>query len=181
MCIWFTGLSGAGKTTTALAVEALLAQGGHQVTVLDGDQLRSADRSPLGFTKNDRDVQVRRAARLARDVVDRGEIAVCALVSPYAAAREEARQLIGSSRFVEVFVDTPLSVCEERDLKGLYAKARRGQLTNFTGVDDPYEPPRRPELVIATVDCSATDNALRLVRYLISTGLLPADRLDTEG
>jgi len=143
--------------------------------MLDGDQVRSADRSPLGFTKSDRDLQVRRVAGLARDVVDRGDIAVCALVSPYAAAREEARQLIGSSRFVEVFVDTPLSVCEERDPKGLYARARLGDLVNFTGLDDPYEPPGAPELVIATVDCGAMDNARRLVRYLISTGVLPAD------
>ena len=175
MCIWLTGLSGAGKTTTARALEEVLVQVGHHVTMLDGDQVRSADRLRLGFTKSDRDLQVRRVARFAREVVDRGEIAVCALVSPYAAAREEARQLIGSSRFVEVFVDTPLSVCEGRDPKGLYAKARRGQLTNFTGVDDPYEPPASPELVIATVDCSAMDNALRLVRYLISTGFLPRD------
>jgi len=177
VCVWLTGLSGAGKTTTALALEERLVRVGVHVTLLDGDRVRAADKQPLGFTKSDRDLQVRRVAMLARGVVDRGEIALCALVSPYAAARQEARQLIGSNRFVEVLVDTPLSVCEQRDPKGLYARARRGEIVNLTGVDDTYEPPSAPELVITTVNHSATDNALRLVRYLIGTGFLPADHL----
>jgi len=149
-CVWLTGLSGSGKSTTARAVAAELESWSQPVKVLDGDELRARISHDLGFSKRDRDTHVLRVAALAKDVVDHGAVAVCALVSPYREARQRARDLICSERFLEVFVDAPIAVCEARDPKGLYARARRGELRAFTGVDDPYEPPLFPDLVLAT-------------------------------
>ena len=121
---------------------------------------------PLGFSKADRDEQVRRVARLARTAPDNGRVVICALVSPYRAARAEARTIVGADRFIEVFVDTPLAVCEARDPKSLYARSRRGDLDGLTGVDDPYETPVAPDLVLTTADRSVDDNAALLIAAL---------------
>ncbi len=172
VCIWFTGLSGAGKSTTAEVLTELLLQEGRQVTVLDGDVVRTHLSKGLGFSKEDRDINIRRIGYVAAEIVRHGGTVVCAAVSPYRATRNDVRSMTGTDHFVEVFVDTPLEVCEERDLKGLYAKARRGELTGFTGIDDPYEEPLSPEITLDTVGQTAEDNARAIIEYLRSRGLL---------
>jgi len=165
VCLWLTGLSGAGKSTTAEALMLRLADDGRTVGLLDGDAVRRQLSSDLTFSRADRETNVLRVARLARTIVDSGGIAVCALVSPYRDVRRRARQIVGEDRFIEIFVDTPLSVCEARDTKGLYARARRGLAKGLTGVDDPYEPPLRPELAIST-DVAVALNVERIVTFL---------------
>jgi sulfate adenylyltransferase len=177
VCVWFTGLSGAGKSTTAEGLAHQLLERGRPVTLLDGDVVRTHLSEGLGFSKADRDTNVRRIGFVAAEIVRHGGIVVCATVSPYREAREKARELVGRRRFVEVFVDTPLTVCEQRDIKGLYARARRGELTSFTGIDDPYEAPRSPEILLETLVSTAEENAQRIVRYLAARGFLTdADR-----
>ena len=171
-CIWFTGLSGAGKSTTADALVALLQARGRVVTVLDGDVVRTHLSAGLGFSREDRDTNVRRVGYVASEVVRHGGLAVAALVSPYRATRDEVRELIGPDHFIEVFVDTPLDVVEQRDVKGWYAKARAGEVRDLTGVDDPYEPPLDPELTLDTTDTTAEVNAQRVVEHLESRGIL---------
>jgi bifunctional enzyme CysN/CysC len=146
--IWFTGLPAAGKTTLSAAVERTLVQGGHPAYRLDGDDVRRALCGDLGFDRTGRGENVRRVAHVSRVLADAGVLVLVALVSPYAADRAQARELHGAIDvpFVEVFLDTPASICEQRDPKGLYARARRGEISGFTGVDDPYEPPQAPEL-----------------------------------
>ena len=151
VCIWFTGLSGAGKSTTAEALTDLLMEHGRQVTVLDGDVVRTHLSKGLGFSREDRDTNILRIGFVASEIVRHGGVAVCAAVSPYSAARNEVRAMVGAEHFIEVFVDTPLAVCEERDSKGMYAMARRGEITGFTGIDDPYEAPENPEITLDTV------------------------------
>jgi len=170
VCLWFTGLSGAGKSTTADVLTVLLLENGRQVTVLDGDVVRTHLSKGLGFSKEDRDTNIRRIGFVAAEIVRHGGIAICAAVSPYRATREDVRALVGKDRFVEIFVDTPLTVCEDRDVKGMYAKARRGEIQGFTGIDDPYEPPVNPELTLDTVAFSPEENAQRIVDYLASHG-----------
>lgn len=170
VCLWFTGLSGAGKSTTADVLTVLLLEHGRQVTVLDGDVVRTHLSKGLGFSKEDRDTNIRRIGFVAAEIVRHGGIAICAAVSPYRATREDVRALVGKDRFVEIFVDTPLSVCEERDVKGMYAKARRGEIHGFTGVDDPYEPPVNPEITLDTVAASPEENARRILDYLAGHG-----------
>ena len=166
LCVWLTGLSGAGKSTTAVALAAALQQSGCVVTLLDGDVLRAADPTCLGFSKADRDRNVLRAARQAVAAVRRGEIAICALISPYRDARAAARQLIGIDRFVEVFVDTPLAICETRDPKGLYDRRSRGEVRALTGIDDPYETPLDADVVLDTCSATLDDNVNRLMVLL---------------
>lgn len=144
VCIWFTGLSGAGKSTTAEVLTVMLLEHGRQVTLLDGDVVRSHLSSGLGFSKADRDTNIRRIGFVAAEIVRHGGIAICAAVSPYRAPRNDVRNMVGHKRFIEVFVDTPLDICEERDTKGIYAQARRGEIKGFTGIDDPYEAPQHP-------------------------------------
>jgi sulfate adenylyltransferase len=170
-CVWFTGLSGAGKSTTADALVALLESRGRTVTVLDGDVVRTHLSAGLGFSREDRDTNVRRVGYVAGEVVRHGGIAVAALVSPYRATRDEVREAIGPD-FVEVFVDTPLAVVEQRDVKGWYAKARAGEVRDLTGVDDPYEPPVAPELTLRTTDTTPEANAQLVVDHLESRGVL---------
>lgn len=165
-CVWLTGLSGAGKTTIAAAVCLALEQDGRHAELLDGDVVRRRRPVPLGFSRADRERNVREIGVLANDVVERGGVAVCAVVSPYRDARDAVRRLIGSARFLEVFVDTPLTTCEARDVKGLYARARRGEISRFTGVDDPYEPPLQPDLVLQTVGTTPEENARRIISAL---------------
>jgi sulfate adenylyltransferase len=137
--VWFTGLSGAGKSTTAQVLIALLLQHGRQTTLLDGDVVQTQLSKGLGFSREDRDTNILRIGFVATEIARHGGIAVCAAVSPYRATRDTVRSRVGAERFVEVFVDAALEVCEQRDTKGLYAKARRGELKQFTGIDDPYE------------------------------------------
>jgi adenylyl-sulfate kinase len=149
--VFLTGLSGAGKSTIADALVAELAAAGRPVTVLDGDVVRTHLSSELSFSREHRDLNIRRIGWVAGEVVRHGGTVVVAAIAPYEAAREEARKLVEEhGRFVLVHLSTPLEVCEQRDVKGLYARARAGELPAFTGVSDPYEPPERPELVIDT-------------------------------
>ena len=174
-CVWFTGLSGSGKSTIAGILTVRLEERGRTVTALDGDVVRTHLSRGLGFTKADRDTNIRRIGFVAAEIVRHGGVAVCAAVSPYRATRDEVRAMVGPERFVEVFVDTPLDVCEARDVKGLYAQARRGEITGFTGIDDPYEPPLAPELTLGTVDVTPEENAQRVVDWLVARGYLPAE------
>jgi len=176
VCVWFTGLSGSGKSTTADILTVLLLEHGRQVTVLDGDVVRTHLSKGLGFSKEDRDVNIRRIGFVAAEIVRHGGVVLCAAVSPYRATRNEVRDLVGKDRFLEVWVNTPLEVCEERDTKGLYAKARRGELTGVTGIDDPYEPPLAAELTLETVAHDAEGNARMVLDSLLREGFVRAAR-----
>ena len=173
-CIWFTGLSGSGKSTTAEVLTVLMMEHGRQVTLLDGDIVRTHLSKGLGFSKEDRDINIRRIGYVASEIVRHGGLVVCAAVSPYRATRDDVRNMVGSrqDQFIEVFVDTPLSVCEERDVKGMYARARRGEIQDFTGIDDPYEPPEHPEKTLDTVAQSAEENARLILDLLLSRGFV---------
>ena len=165
-CLWFTGLSGAGKSTIANLVERrLLAQGRHTY-LLDGDNVRHGLNKDLGFTPEDRVENIRRVAEVARLMTDAGLIVLVSFISPFRAEREMARRLFAPGEFLEVFVDVPLAVAERRDAKGLYAKARRGELRNFTGIDSPYEPPERPELHLHAAEADAEALAAQVVAAL---------------
>ncbi len=169
MCIWFTGLANSGKSTNAYVLTSLLQELGRQVTMLDGDVVRTHFSQDLGFSKEDRDANVRRMGFVAAEIVRHGGVAVCAAVSPYRTTRNFIRSVVGENYF-EVFVDTPLEVCEHRDAKGLYARARRGEITGFTGIDDPYERPQHPEFILDTVNATAEENAHRIVAHLKALG-----------
>jgi sulfate adenylyltransferase len=173
-CIWLTGLSGAGKSTTAEALTISLLEKGRQITLLDGDVVRTHISSGLGFSKEDRDANVRRIGFVAAEIVRHGGACVCAAVSPYRAARADVRNMVGGENFIEVYVNAPLEVCEARDTKGLYAKARKGEISNFTGISDPYEPPRQPELVLDSVKSQPDENALLILAYLARRGFIDA-------
>jgi adenylylsulfate kinase len=144
--LWFTGLSGAGKSTLAVAVEAVLRERGERTELLDGDAMRAL--SPTGFSKADRDAHVQRVGFLASRLEHHGVTVLCALISPYAGARQSVRGMCRT--FLEIYVSTPIEECERRDPKGLYKRARRGEIESFTGVSDPYEPPSAPDLTIDT-------------------------------
>lgn len=175
-CLWFTGLSGSGKSTTADILTIMLLEHGRQVTVLDGDVIRTHLSKGLGFSKEDRETNIRRIGFVAAEVVRHGGGVICAAISPYRATRNECRTMIGSDRFCEIFVDTPLEVCEDRDSKGMYALARKGQIKGFTGIDDPYEAPHNAEITLDTVNFSAEENAERIISYLIKRGFIqPAE------
>ncbi len=176
VCIWFTGLSGAGKSTTAEVLTVLLLERGRQVTELDGDVIRTHLSKGLGFSQEDRDVNIRRIGYVASEIVRHGGIVVCAAVSPYRATRNDVRNMVGKDHFVEVFVDTPLDVCEQRDVKGMYAQARRGAIKGFTGIDDPYEPPLHAEITLDTVIHTPAENAYRILDYLAHKGFVREDR-----
>jgi sulfate adenylyltransferase len=171
-CVWFTGLSGSGKSTTAEILTELLLENGRQSTVLDGDVVRTHLSKGLGFSKEDRDANILRIGFVAAEIVRHGGVAICAAVSPYRATREAVRKMMPQGQFVEVFVDTPLKVCEQRDSKGMYAKARRGEIKGFTGIDDPYEAPVDPEITLETRVVSAEANAREIVALLRNAGFL---------
>ncbi|HEV7768812.1 MAG TPA: bifunctional sulfate adenylyltransferase/adenylylsulfate kinase [Thermoanaerobaculia bacterium] len=169
-CIWFTGLSGAGKSTTANILLSLLLGHGRQVTLLDGDVVRTHLSKGLGFSKDDRDTNILRIGFVAAELVRHGGAVICAAISPYTATRSAVRSMVGADAFLEVFVDTPLEVCASRDEKGLYAKAMRGEIRGFTGVDDPYERPDAAELTLDTVNATAEENARAIVAMLKKNG-----------
>lgn len=171
-CVWFTGLSGAGKSTTAEVLTALLMEHGRQITILDGDVVRTHLSKGLGFSKEDRDINIRRIGFVAAEIVRHGGVAVCAAVSPYRATRNDVRNMVGDGHYIEVFVDTPLAVCEKRDTKGMYAKARRGEIKDFTGIDDPYEAPRHAEIILDTVNHTPEENARHILDMLIEQGFV---------
>jgi bifunctional enzyme CysN/CysC len=170
--LWFTGLSGAGKSTIANNLEKKLHALGKHTFVLDGDNVRHGLNRDLGFTEADRVENIRRVAEVAKLFVDAGLITLVAFISPFRAEREMARGLVVPGEFIEIFVDTPLEACEQRDPKGLYQKARRGELRNFTGLDSPYEPPTDPELILDALNESADDLADRIVDFMQRRGLL---------
>ena len=148
--LWFTGLSGSGKSTIAFSVEKALYSADHAVYLLDGDNVRHGLCKDLGFSPADRSENIRRIGEVAKLMLDAGLLVLCAFVSPYQADRDQVRSLVGKQDFIEIFVETPLSVCEERDVKGLYARARAGEIASFTGISSPYELPKKPDLVVNT-------------------------------
>ncbi|XP_044743649.1 bifunctional 3'-phosphoadenosine 5'-phosphosulfate synthase isoform X2 [Chrysoperla carnea] len=174
-CVWLTGLSGAGKTAIAFQLEAHLVSKGIPAYGLDGDNLRTGLNKNLGFSEADREENIRRVAEVAKLFSDSGVVSICSFVSPFAADREVARSIHkdASLPFFEVFVDTPIEVCESRDVKGLYKKARQGLIKGFTGVDQPYEKPENPDLVLKTVDVSIEENVHLIVEMLLENGIIP--------
>jgi sulfate adenylyltransferase len=180
-CIWFTGLSGSGKSTTAEILTSLLLERGRQITLLDGDVVRTHLSKGLGFSPEDRDTNILRIGFVAGEIARQGGSVICAAISPYRATRNEARKMVGEDRFIEVFVDTPIEVCEQRDVKGLYARARRGQITGFTGVDAPYEAPIKPEITLDTVENDPFTNASKIIEFLEESGFLIPDGQPNNG
>ena len=176
--IWFTGLPSSGKSTTAFTVEHELVRQGYLAYVLDGDNVRHGLNRNLGFSAEDRQENIRRIGEVAKLFADAGVITMTSFISPYRRDRDLARALHQGAGlpFVEVFVDTPVEVCERRDPKGLYRRARQGELKGFTGVDDPYEPPERPELVLHTDRFTPTEIAAQMLRYLVEQGFLQPTR-----
>ena len=164
--LWFTGLSASGKSTIANLVDVRLHALGKHTYLLDGDNVRLGLSKDLGFTDADRVENIRRVAEVAGLMADAGLIALAAFISPFRRERATARNLVGAGEFIEIFVDTPLSVAEARDPKGLYKKARRGELKDFTGIDSPYEPPENPEIRVDTTVLSAEEAAEQIVGFL---------------
>ena len=180
--LWFTGLSGAGKSTIAEEVTSQLRERGHRVEVLDGDEVREHLSRGLTFSKEDRDINVRRIGWIASVLARNGVVAITAAISPYRATRNEVRSMhdevvppnATKAAFIEIHIATPLEVCEDRDVKGLYAKARSGEIPEFTGVSDPYEAPEKCEITIPTQDQSIEESAAMVLAYLDQNGLSQA-------
>jgi len=170
--LWFTGLSGSGKSTIGHRVERMLIERGAFAYVLDGDNIRHGLNSDLGFSQEDRVENIRRIGEVARLFADAGGLVLSAFISPYRKDRDRVRALMGQGEFIEVFVDTPLEICESRDPKGLYKKARAGEISNFTGLDAPYEAPEAPEVHLETVNLSVDEAASRVITYLEQQNIL---------
>ena len=172
--IWFTGLSGSGKSTIAFTLEHALVQRGHLAYVLDGDNIRHGLNKNLGFSAADREENIRRIGEVAKLFADAGLITMTSFISPYRKDRDVVRQLhvAGKLPFIEVHVNTPITTCEQRDPKGLYKKARAGELKNFTGIDDPYEEPLQPELKLDATSISPQEATVLLLEYLNKQGIL---------
>ena len=171
-CIWFTGLPSAGKSTIADILTVLLMERGRQVSVLDGDVVRTHLSKGLGFSREDRDTNILRIGYVASEIVRHNGAVICAAVSPYRSTRNQVRAIMSEGHFIETFVDTPVNICEQRDVKGFYAKARAGEIKGFTGVDDPYEAPVDPEITLLTGTVSPEENAHIILRYLESRGFV---------
>jgi bifunctional enzyme CysN/CysC len=169
--VWFTGLSGSGKSTVANLIEKRLAAEGHHAYILDGDNVRHGLNKDLGFTEEARVENIRRVAEVARLMADAGLIVIVSFISPFRNERRLAREIAGDVAFAEVYVDTPLEVCEARDPKGLYARARRGEIKNFTGIDSPFEPPEHPEVVLHGATETPEQMAERLYSQMFGWGL----------
>jgi adenylyl-sulfate kinase len=176
--IWFTGLPSSGKSTLARLVEAEIRERGFPVMVLDGDEVRTWLTVGLGFSRADREENIRRIAHLAMFQNRAGVATITAAISPYQRSRDEARRLLG--RFVEVYVDCPVEVCERRDVKGLYKRARQGEIQGFTGVSDPYEPPPTPEVIVRTDRESKEECVARIMERVEEMGYLPRDHVRCE-
>jgi adenylylsulfate kinase len=170
--IWFTGLSGSGKSTLARAVEEKLFERGHLSFVLDGDNIRHGLNKNLGFSPEDREENIRRIGEVAKLFADAGLITMTAFISPYRKDRDNARQLLKEKEFIEVFVKVPLDVAEKRDPKGLYKKARAGEIAEFTGISAPYEEPTKPELMIDTSESDLNESVDIVIQYLEKNGLI---------
>jgi adenylylsulfate kinase len=179
--LWFTGLSGSGKSTICRAVERRLVDRGALAYVLDGDNIRAGLCADLGFEPRDRTEHIRRMGELARLFNDAGVIVLTAFISPYRSDRARARAIVAPGDFVEVFVDAPLEVCEARDVKGLYRRARAGEIPDFTGISAPYEPPERPELRLASAALDVDACAARVIAYLEGAGVLSCSSADSRG
>ena len=167
LMVWFTGLSGSGKSTVAIALERELHARGILCRILDGDNVRSGINNNLGFSADDRVENIRRIAEVARLFVDTGIVTIAAFISPSNALREMAAEIIGKDDFVDVYVDTPLSVCEERDVKGLYKKARTGEVKNFTGISAPFEAPEHPALRLDTSKLTIQQSVGKLLELIM--------------
>ncbi len=174
--IWMTGLSGSGKSTIAYTLEHALVQRGHLAYVLDGDNIRHGLNKNLGFSAEDREENIRRIGEVAKLFADAGIITITAFISPYRKDRDNNRTLLGKGNFLEVYCKAPLDVCESRDPKGLYKKARAGELKGFTGIDDPYEEPLKPEMVLQTDQVSPQEATVTLIERLEAMGKIPALR-----
>ena len=174
LVIWFTGLSASGKSTIAGALEQVLTAQGYHTYLLDGDNVRHGLCGDLGFSDADRQENIRRVGEVAKLMADAGLISLAAFISPFRADRQIVREILPQGRFVEVFVDAPITVCQERDPKGLYAKAARGEIKQFTGIDSPYEPPEEPEVCIRTGEVSVAEAVNQLLAYLHEVGALRA-------
>ena len=172
MMLWFTGLSGSGKSTVAIALERELHSRGLLCRILDGDNIRSGINNNLGFSAEDRVENIRRIAEVGRLFVDTGIITIAAFISPNNQLREMAAEIIGKDDFVEVFVSTPLEECEKRDVKGLYAKARRGEIKNFTGISAPFEAPEHPEITLDTSKLPVEESVKILLDYVLPKAVL---------
>lgn len=170
--LWFTGLSGSGKSTLAHAVEEKLFSMGIHTYVLDGDNIRTGLNKDLGFSEEDRKENIRRIGEVAKLFVDAGLIVLTAFISPYRRDRDFVRNLVEEGEFVEVYVKCPLEVCERRDVKGLYKKARQGIIKNFTGIDDPYEEPLSPEITVETDKESVEESVDKIISYLIKRRII---------
>jgi bifunctional enzyme CysN/CysC len=170
--LWFTGLSGAGKSAIANIVERRLNDRGHHTMLLDGDNVRHGLNRDLGFTEADRVENIRRVGEVAKLMIESGLIVLCSFISPYRAEREMVRGLVAPDEYIEVFIDTPIEECMRRDPKGLYAKAKSGQLRNFTGVDAPYEVPERPEIRLATTGRRPDDVASEVINLLAERAVI---------
>jgi len=171
--VWLTGLSGSGKSTIAVELEKRLLERGVRTYILDGDNIRHGLNKNLGFSPEDRTENIRRIGEVAKLFCDAGLVALTAFISPYRADRDQVRAIMQQSDFIEVFVDCPVEVCEQRDVKGLYKKARAGEIKEFTGVSAPYEAPSAPELLIETSDQSVEKSALQILAYLERQGIIP--------
>jgi sulfate adenylyltransferase len=169
--IWFTGLSGSGKSTVAQALVERLAEYGRNVSLLDGDEIRTHLSKGLGFSKEDRDENIKRVGYVAGLIAAHGGTTLCSVISPYRETRDHARKA-SKGNFVEVYCDTPIEVCEQRDVKGLYAKARAGQIKGFTGVDDPYEAPLNPEVTLDTSKLSVQECVDVIIEKLLALGYI---------
>src|SRR5262245_3797603 len=174
--VWLTGLSGSGKSTIAVALEKALWSRGVRTYILDGDNIRHGLNKNLGFSPADRTENIRRIGEVAKLFVEAGMVAITAFISPYRADRDQVRALVKEDDFVEVFVDCPLEVCEQRDVKGLYEKARAGKIPEFTGISAPYEAPLRPELTLRTHQQPPEASAGQVLDYLVSRGLVATAR-----
>ncbi len=172
--LWFTGLSGSGKSTVANAVESRLLELGKHTYLLDGDNVRMGLNRGLSFSDGDRVENIRRIGEVSKLFVDAGTIVLTAFISPFQKERDAVRTLVGEGEFIEVFVDTPLEVCESRDPKGLYQKARKGEIPNFTGISSPYEPPQKPEIHIINDKVTIDDVTEQIIDYIKEKGYLDA-------
>ena len=170
--LWFTGLSGSGKSTVANAVESKLFELKKHTYLLDGDNVRMGLNKGLTFSDKDRVENIRRIGEVSKLFVDAGTIVLTAFISPFQKERDTVRALVEEDEFIEVFIDTPLAICESRDPKGLYEKARKGEIANFTGISSPYEAPNKPEIHVKTENISIDESALQIVKYLEEKGYL---------